>query len=65
MRATDLFECAYADAHRAGDVLSLIADERMDLHRIREALKHIRAAASALTTLESILAGQPQPKQGD
>jgi hypothetical protein len=64
MKKDELFERALSAATSLSDTLELCADSGTDLEKIRLAHRYNREAGCALTGLESLLAGNPEPKTG-
>jgi hypothetical protein len=66
-RQEKLFNDAYSSTFMAADGLAEIysVDTALDVAKVRGSLNHLRLAVSALTTLESVLAVNPEPKRGD
>jgi hypothetical protein len=66
-REKQLLEAAYADAHLAAYLVSTITtgNRPFNLENIRHTRRILNSASAPLVTLESIVAANPQPKQGD
>ena len=68
-RQQQLFNAAYAAAHMgADDLATLYSSDAVDWEKrngVRQALVNLRQAVAALTSLESLLAGNPEPKRGE
>ena len=66
-RQEKLFQDGYAATFMAADTLSEMhsQDIGLELPKVRKALTELRKASASMTTLESVLAGNPEPKGGE
>ena len=61
-----LFKSAYADANMAAEDLQLVSfREKTTRKEMNEIRRKLGKAVSALTALDELLAGNPEPKRGD